>query len=289
MSLTSKLSGLRKSRGKGGPATVGSVVRTERLSPSMIRVVFGGPGLAGFTPNEYSDAYVKLVFPRPGVVYPQPLDVPAIRASMPSSDWPQQRTYTVRAWDPRAQELTIDFVVHGDEGLAGPWARAAKVGDELAFLGPGGDYAPDPAADWHLLVGDESALPAIAASLERLGPDAVGHVVLEVDTAEQEQALKAPAGVEIHWLHRGSRPLGEAVTEAVAALAFPSGTVQAFVHGEAGLVRNLRRLLKAERGISQDRLSISGYWRHGATDEAWRAVKADWNREIEQAEQAQLS
>jgi NADPH-dependent ferric siderophore reductase len=255
----------------------------------MVRIVVGGPELAGFTLNEYSDAYVKLVFLRPGVEYPRPLDLNAVREHFEPQDWPQQRTYTVRAWDPQALELTIDFVVHGDEGLAGPWARKAGPGDELIFLGPGGGYLPDPVADWHLLVGDESALPAIATALERLPVAAIGHVLVEVDGAEQEQPLTAPEGVSLRWVHRGERPLGEALVEAVAGLSFPDGEPQAFVHGEAGVVKELRRLLKLERGIAQSQLSISGYWRLGATDEAWRALKADWNREIEQAESATRS
>jgi NADPH-dependent ferric siderophore reductase len=274
-----------KARGRAPIAT--TVLRTEQLSPSMVRVVLGGPELSGFSTNEYSDAYVKLVFLRPGVDYPRPLDLTLIREQFLSHDWPQQRTYTIRHWDPVAHELTIDFVVHGDEGLAGPWARSAAPGDELFILGPGGGYAPDPQADWHLLVGDESALPAIAATLERLPADAVGHVLLEVDGAEQEQPLTAPDGVQVRWVHHGPGPLGEALVAAVAELGFPSGEVQAFVHGEAGMVKELRRLLKVERGIPMARLSISGYWRLGADDESWRAIKADWNREIEKAE-AQL-
>jgi NADPH-dependent ferric siderophore reductase len=287
MSVSSKLSRLIKpgaKAGGGGSAITAQVVRAEWLNPTMVRVVLGGPDFANFTANEYTDAYVKVVFPRPGVVYPVPLDMKVIRDSMPSSDWPQQRTYTVRAWNPQALELTIDFVVHGDDGLAGPWAAAAKPGDSVTILGPGGGYAPDPAADWHLLIGDESAVPAISTALERLGPNAVGHAVIEVDTPEQEQQLTGPVGVQLTWVNRGSRALGEGLVESVAALTFPSGTVHAFVHGEAGLVRELRRLLKVERGIPQSQLSISGYWRHGATDEGWRAVKRDWNRSIEESE-----
>ena len=275
-------------RGGGGagrrPPISSRVVRTHELSPTMVRIVLGGPELVGFTPNEYSDQYVKLVFLRPGVDYPRPLDLSAVRDLFPSSDWPQQRTYTVRSWDSVAQELTIDFVVHGDEGLAGPWARAAQPGDEMIILGPGGGYSPNPLADWHLLIGDESALPAISASLERLPAAAVGHVVLEVDEAAQEQPLAAPEGVQVQWVHHGSRPLGEALVEAVAALSFPAGEVHAFVHGEAGVVKELRRLLKVDRAIPLANLSISGYWRLGADDEAWRAIKGDWNREIEKAE-----
>ncbi len=272
-----------KARG-GRPPISTRVVSTQQLSPSMVRVVLGGPELARFNPNEYSDAYVKLLFLRPGVDYPKPFDLNAVRAQLPPSDWPQQRTYTVRRWDSAAQELTIDFVVHGDEGLAGPWARAAQPGDELLLNGPGGGYSPEPLADWHLLIGDESALPAIAAALERLPATAVGCVLLEVDGAAAEQPLVSPAGVQVRWVHHGSRPLGEELVEAVAALTFPAGQVQAFVHGEAGVVKELRQLLRVERQIPMANMSISGYWRLGAADEAWRAVKADWNRQIEQAE-----
>ena len=105
-----------------------------------------------------------------------------------------------------------------------------------------------------------------------------------MDAVSLEKPLTAPAGVELHWVHRGDRPLGDALVEAVAAQTFPSGRVHAFVHGEAGVVKNLRRLLKVERGLPLDQLSISGYWRLGADDEAWRAVKRQWNQEIEQAE-----
>ena len=271
-------------RGRGGRPISTTVQRTERLSPTMVRIVVTGPDLARFAANEYSDAYVKLVFLRPGVDYPRPLDLAAVREQFAASDWPQQRTYTVRAWDPAALELTIDFVVHGDEGLAGPWARSAAAGDELLLQGPGGGYLPDPAADWHLLIGDESALPAIAASLERLPATAVGQVLIEVHGAEQEQKLAGPDGVSVRWVHTGEGPLGEALVAAVAALTFPDGVVQAFVHGEAGVVKDLRRLLKLERGVPQAQLSISGYWRLGADDETWRSVKGEWNRQIEQAE-----
>jgi NADPH-dependent ferric siderophore reductase len=275
-----------RSGGRGRTPISTTVRRTQWLSPTMVRVVVGGPELAGFALNEYSDAYVKIIFLRPGVEYPRPLDLNAVREQFEPQDWPQQRTYTVRAWAPQALELTIDFVVHGDEGLAGPWARDARGGDELLFVGPGGGYSPDPQAGWHLLIGDESALPAIAAALERLPATAIGHALVEVTDGEQEQELTGPTGVHVRWVHRGARPLGEALVTAVAGLPFPPGEPQAFVHGEAGVVKQLRRLLKRDRGITQSQLSISGYWRLGATDEAWRAVKADWNREIEQAEAA---
>ncbi|NYI04385.1 NADPH-dependent ferric siderophore reductase [Allostreptomyces psammosilenae] len=257
---------------------------TERLTPHLVRVVLGGPGLRGFTAGEYSDNYVKLLFGRPGVRYPEPFDMEAVRRDLPREDWPRQRTYTVRAWDPDAAELTIDFVVHGDEGLGGPWAAAARPGDEIHLLGPGGGYLPSASADWHLLAGDESALPAIAASLERLPADATAHVLLEVADEREELKLPTPAGTELTWLHRGTRPVGEALVEAVRALDFPAGRPHVFVHGEAGFVRRIRRLLRVERGVPLEDMSISGYWRLGADDESWRAVKVDWNRQTEREE-----
>ncbi|GAA3644494.1 siderophore-interacting protein [Nonomuraea antimicrobica] len=267
----------------------GVVRRTERLSRNMVRVVVGGDGLAGFATSGLTDHYVKLVFPHEGVRYPEPFSVKVCRETMPREVWPRLRTYTVRAWDPDSRELTLDFVVHGDEGLAGPWAERAAPGDELLILGPGGGYAPDPGAGWHLFVGDESALPAIAASLEALPVGARAHALIEVDAPEDEQKLLTPADVLVSWIHRGRRPVGERLVAAVRALEFPGGDVHAFVHGEAGFVKELRRHLRLERGVGLDRLSISGYWRAGVDDEAWRQVKGDWNRRVEAEEQAAIA
>jgi NADPH-dependent ferric siderophore reductase len=276
-----------KDRAGGGRARTplaATVLSTRLLSPSMIRVVLGGAGLEAFAPNEYTDCYVKLVFLRPGVDYPRPLDLAAIRDRFPAEQWPQQRTYTVRSWAAETRQMTIDFVVHGDEGLAGPWARAARPGDEIFILGPGGGYAPDPLAGRHLLIGDESALPAIAAALEHLPAAAIGHAFVEVEDATHEQVLQAPEGVSVTWVHQGGRPPGDALLDAVGKLEFAPDEVHAFVHGEAGVVRRLRRLLRQERGVPLERLSISGYWRLGADDESWRAIKREWNAAIEQAE-----
>ncbi|MFJ3952829.1 siderophore-interacting protein [Streptomyces sp. Je 1-4] len=257
------------------------VQRTEQLTPHMVRVVLGGEGLAEFAAGEYSDHYVKLVFPQPGVRYPEPFDMAQIRAEFPRDQWPSTRTYTVRTWDAATRELTVDFVVHGDEGLAGPWAAAARPGEEIFLLGPGGAYVPEAAADWHLLAGDESALPAIAASLARMPAGVPVHAFIEVAGPEERQELDAPAGAEISWLYRGGAPVGRELVAAVRALDFPSGRVQAFVHGEAGFVKELRRLLRVEREIPREDLSISGYWRTGHDEDGWQASKRDWNQQVE--------
>ncbi|MEU7035988.1 siderophore-interacting protein [Streptomyces sp. NPDC046237] len=270
---------------KAPQAHEAKVVRTERITPHMVRVVLGGEGLDDFTVGEYTDHYVKLLFAPEGVSYPEPFDMERIRAEFPREQWPTTRTYTVRSWDPLHRELTVDFVVHGDEGLAGPWAARAVAGETIRFLGPGGGYAPDTEADWHLLVGDESALPAIAVALERLPEGSAVHAFLEVTDASEEQKFATAAGVEVTWLHRGDRPTGEALLEAVRALEFPAGDVHAFVHGEAGFVKELRRHLRLDRQVPRERLSISGYWRVGKTDEAWRAIKRDWNDQVEREQE----
>ena len=110
----------------------------------MIRVVVGGDDLAGFDAGEFTDHYVKLQLPPPGAPYSAPFDPEAIKAELPREHWPRTRTYSVRDWDPEARRLTIDFVVHGDTGVAGPWAASAAPGDHLQLNGPGGAYAPDP-------------------------------------------------------------------------------------------------------------------------------------------------
>jgi NADPH-dependent ferric siderophore reductase len=261
---------------------VGTVIRTERITPHMIRVVLGGDGLAGFPAGEFTDHYVKLLFAPAGATYPAPFDIEQIEAELPREQWPVTRTYTVRAWDAEAGELTIDFVHHGDEGLAGPWAAAAQPGDVIQLMGPGGAYAPHPDADWHLLAGDEAALPAIAATLDKLPPGVPTLVLVEVTGPEEEQTdLALSPGVDLRWLHRGGALPGVALVQAVQATPLPPGTGHVFVHGEANAVRDLRRHLRAERGLEPEFTSISGYWRRGDTEDRWQAGKREWNAAIE--------
>ncbi|GEL94935.1 siderophore-interacting protein [Cellulomonas composti] len=265
------------------------VVRTERLTPGLVRVVLGGETLAPFVPNPHADSYVKLMFLPPG---PRPLtadgrlDADTVKAALPDGVVPRLRAYTVRAFDAAALELTLDVVVHGDEGLAGPWAASARPGDEALVLGPGGGWSPDPAVDHHLLIGDVSALPAIAVGLERLGRDTRGDAVIEVQHAHDELALDAPSGIRVHWVHTDDDVPGARLVAAARALPWPDGTVGVFLHGEAGAVRDLRSYLRVDRAVPRERMSVSGYWRLGVDDEGWRRAKAQWSTSIEEAEAA---
>jgi NADPH-dependent ferric siderophore reductase len=279
----------------GRPVHTFEVVRTEEVTPHLTRVVLGGDGFDTFTPNDSTDAYVKIVFVRAGTdvaALPQPLTLDSFK-TLPPEQQPPVRTYTVRRVDPERREIAIDFVVHGDHGVAGPWAAAAKPGQPAYLMGPSGGYAPDPAADWHLLAGDEAAVPAISVALEALPDNAVGQVFLEVGGPDDEIELTAPPGVDITWIYRGGR--ADLVSEeqagdhaplidAVKGAQWLPGQVQVFIHGEAQTVmHNLRSYIRKERGIDAKwASSISGYWRRGRTEETFR----QWKAELAKAEQA---
>ncbi len=211
-----------------------TVVRTERVTPHLVRIVFGGPGLADLPVGECTDHYLKLQFPAGEAVV--------------------QRAYTVRSYDLTSRELTIDFVVHGDAGIAGPWAVSARSGDEIDMIGPGGGYAPAADVAWHLFVGDESALPAIAAALERLPTGHLAVVYVEVENADEELPLKAARQrrTALGASRRQQPRSGRGAARPVTTAALPRGTFDAFVHGEAGFVREVRRHLRSERGPRAD-------------------------------------
>ncbi|ACU74245.1 Siderophore-interacting protein [Catenulispora acidiphila DSM 44928] len=239
------------------------VRRTERLNDHLIRVHLGGPGFAAFQPSEFTDSYVKLQVPGP--------------------DGDTTRTYTVRAVDTAAETIAIDFVYHGAEGVAGPWAAAARPGDAIGLSGPGGAYAPRADADWHLLAGDISALPAISAACAALPANAVGRVFVEVAGPADELDFARPEGVELTWLHTGGAEPGALLVEAVRAEPWRDGLVHVFIHGEAqAVMHNLRSYIRKERGVPADWASISGYWRRGRTEEGFR----QWKRDLAEREAA---
>jgi NADPH-dependent ferric siderophore reductase len=252
-----------------------TVVRREELSPHMVRIIAGGDGFADYVDSGFVDRYVKIVFPQPGVEYDMPLDLWSIRETMPREQWPFTRTYTVRWVDTVARELAIDFVIHGDEGLAGPWAAAARPGDTMTFTGPGGAYNPAPDADWYLFAGDEAALPAIAATLESLPQEARGLAFLEVDGDADIQPIAAPDGVQVTWLHRNGAPAGTRglVVSAVADAEWPAGRVDVFAHGERGYMKALRDVLFVQRGLERKQVSLSGYWAMGRVEDDFQAEK----------------
>ncbi|PZF59564.1 siderophore-interacting protein [Curtobacterium sp. MCSS17_008] len=260
------------------------VDRTERLSPHMVRVHLGGPAFRDFVDGAdperlaATDKYVKLLLAPPSSGLTPPYDLEALRETLPKHLRPARRTYTVRSVDHAAGTIAIDFVVHGDEGLAGPWASAARPGDLLALSGPGGGYSPstDPAVT-HVLLGDDSALPAIGAALGAMPADATGFALVEVAGAADEQRLAHPAGVDLRWLHRdaaGAEP-GTLLVEAARALPRVSRPVQVFAHGERTAMQAIRRVLQDGWGLEKADLSLSAYWALGRAEDRFQEEKRE--------------
>ncbi|GAA2310690.1 siderophore-interacting protein [Streptomyces kunmingensis] len=248
------------------------VLRVGRVTPSMMRVVFGGPDLSRMA-TAGRDQRIKLFLPSPGERAPrlpdnsdgqwyatwQALD-PATRGIM--------RTYTIRALDPAAGELTVDFAAHGDEGPASRWALRARPGDQVSVFAPvtadnlAFEFHPPADTDWILLAADPSALPAIANILAHLPHSVPVRAWIEIPSAEDRQDLDAGPDTDITWLTAsGSTP------EAIRGAALPEGTPYAFVIGESSTVKSVRRHLVTERGFDRKRVKFSGYWRQGTSED----------------------
>lgn len=252
------------------------VLRVEDLTPGMRRIIFGGPGLGAVTidgvpmPALVSDGFdddMRLIFPDPETgarPYPPPVGDGSL-------DWTAEvnelfRVYTVRWYDPGAGahgELAVDFVVHPG-GLAAEWALAAEPGDAVWAAGPKACRSLPVHRDWLLLLGDETALPAIGRALAELPAGYPCRAVVEVAEAGHVQELDSPGAVEVTW---AVRERGESLAEAAGALDWPAGDPYVWVAGEAGKLKPLRTLVK-ERGVDRADVEFTGYWRETAAPAA---------------------
>jgi NADPH-dependent ferric siderophore reductase len=189
--------------------------------------------------------------------------------ALPEQVRPIMRTYTVRGRDPHSGRIDVEFILHGDSGPASAWATAARPGDLLGIIAAGADddgaqarpYSPGD-ADWQLLVGDATALPAIASILEQLPAGACARVFVEVPSAQDVRELNGPGDVQVTWL------TGTAPVEAVRAAELPGGVPYAWVAGEAAMVRAVRRHLVTDRGFDARAHYFGGYWRAGVAEDA---------------------
>ncbi|MFG2196165.1 siderophore-interacting protein [Streptomyces sp. NPDC048639] len=282
------------------------VLRTERLSPSMIRITFGGEQLEGFLAGG-RDQSLSLFLPHPGQDAPL---VPYEEGDAWFGRWREMdpgvrgimRSYTVSAQRRDPDEMDIEFVLHGSGHAGGPvaagpasrWAERARPGDRVIILGPAVEdntavrFRPPRGTDWVLIAADETALPAAAAILEWLPPGTPAKVWIEVPDATDRRDLPTRADADITWLVRrpttgtaaAAGPRTAAVTAAGAAdpsaldavreAALPLGTPYAWIAGESGTVRALRRHLVGERGFDRKAVTFVGYWRRGASEEDLR-------------------
>jgi NADPH-dependent ferric siderophore reductase len=246
-----------------------SVVRSERVTPHMMRVTLGGEQLRRFEFRGF-DQWFRLAVPVSDSVrfdnLPERYGIAGYvkYLTLPKGTRPVIRNYTVRAFRPDPLELDIDFVVHGTEGVAAPWAAAARPGDEVAFIDQGCGWKPV-AADWTLLVADESGLPAVAGILRDLPRSARGHALIELFDSADRQAIDAPPGMTVHWVVRaeGAAP-GSAALPFLTSLDLPEGAVYAFAVGESTLATGARRHLVSERCVPKSNVTFCGYWKRSA-------------------------
>jgi len=232
------------------------VSRVTRLSPHIVSITFTGPDLAGFTSASFDD-HIKLMLPPPGT---SELVLPELGPDGPSfpegAPRPVMRDYTPRRFDAAALELDIEFAVHGD-GPAATWAAQAQPGQTAGIGGPRGSFLIPEAFDWHLLVGDDTALPAIARRLEELPAGKRVVVVLGV-APEDRRALPSKADVTLHWVEP------EGVVDAVRALEVPAGEGYSWAAGEAKAMTAVRQVLVDELGVDRHRVRAAAYWKQGA-------------------------
>ncbi|AUS77543.1 siderophore-interacting protein [Actinoalloteichus sp. AHMU CJ021] len=245
------------------------VTAVRRITPRLARISFGGD-LDGFR-DVAPDQQVKLFFAKPGQAVPAPPPMPedgdALRwyqayLAMPDAERPWMRAYTVRRHDPRAGRIDIDFVLHDHDGPAGTWAASARIGDLVGMVGPAPSHRRTAVEhDWQLLVGDETALPAIAAILERLSPGDRAVAFVELADPAERQVIDSAGDVDLRWIGRRPGAHGAALLDAVRAATFPPGRVAPWIAGEASTVRAVRRHLVGERGVDRRSIAFTGYWR----------------------------
>ena len=196
-----------------------TVVSSEWLSPSMVRVVFTGADLEVMRDLPYTDHYVKMLFPPAGAPYAWPFDPEQVKAERAPEHWPVTRTYTVRSYDELTSTMPSTSSSTATRASPAPGPAGCSPGAEIGFYGPGGAFAPDLAADAHLMIGDEAALPAIAASLERLDRDGRGARVPRDRGGRLPPARRRPRRPPAHlggraatvrtarrWPRRSARP-----------------------------------------------------------------------------------
>ncbi|GGC75147.1 siderophore-interacting protein [Undibacterium terreum] len=244
-----------------------TVLRTEHLTPHMLRITLSGDDLDGFVSAAHDD-HVKLFFPAPGSDQPT---LPTLGQQGVVADENMQkpiaRNYTPRRYDAVRKELDIDFMLHGD-GPASLWAARAKPGMTLGVGGPRGSMVVPNDFDWYLLIGDQTALPAIARRLEELPAHAQVIAVIAVADAGEKIALSSDAQTRLIWLDQStsSADTSDLFVSALKDLELPAGDGYAWVAAELNSAQTVRKYLLQERGLDKHQVHAASYWRNGASE-----------------------
>ncbi len=231
-----------------------TVVRSEYVTPNMLRVTVGGEAMKSF-PKDQESGYIKLIFP--------------------SENGRLMRTYTIR--QQREDEMDIDFAIHGEgenQGIACKWALNAQPGDEILIGGPGPKKLASENTDWMLFVGDMTSLPAISVNLEQLPRDAKGYALLEVQTESDIQPLHKPEGIKIKWLIN-DRPGQDsnALLDNIKSLDWLDGSLSLWAACEFSSMRNIRAYFKDREDVSKADFYVSSYWKMGLNEDQHKVEK----------------
>ena len=231
------------------------VVRRTQVSPGFVRLTLAGPELTGFVSAGFDD-HLKLILPSPGQDRPT---LPTLQDGRPVFDGPRPtlRDYTPARFDAAAGELDIEVALH-DAGPATDWAARATVGQWVGIAGPRGSMVVPTGFDWHWLLGDETALPAIARRLAELPATARAVVRVQLRNPQDQRALASAAQLDVQWV--------ESLTEAAAALVVPAGPGYIWAAGEHSEMAALRGVLAAKPGVDAKRMRIAAYWKRGEAD-----------------------
>jgi len=236
------------------------VASSYQLTSNMQRVVFTGEQFVGF-PEGQGSGYIKLLLPNATGSIEQRTTI---------------RTYTIRRFDSHANELTVDFSLHDHTcGPASNWANNANPDDHLTINRPGPIKLVNNDANWFFLVGVMTALPALACNLEQLPDDAVGYAVIEVTSDQDEQSLKSPKGIDIHWVvNARSHVHNPAFVDTVKSLQWSDGVSSIWTACESHCMRTLRTYFKVDRHVAKEDIYISSYWKIDRTEEQHKQDKA---------------
>jgi NADPH-dependent ferric siderophore reductase len=236
-----------------------TVLRADRITPRMARITFGSSDFEGFASPGFDD-HVRLFFPAAGQALPTPQR--GERGLIWPDPAPAARDYTPRRFDAATRELAIDFVLHPG-GVAADWADAAAPGDRIGMGGPRGSFLVSGTADWHLLMGDATALPAIGRRIEELPEGTRVQAVVEVRDAAEEQSFETAADLSVTWLHAAR---GETLRGRIRDLKLPEGEGFVFCAAEAATVSAARARLEV-LGHPESHAKLSNYWRAGIADD----------------------
>jgi len=250
------------------PPRLATVKRTARVTPNMLRVTFSGNAMTGF-PTDAASANIKLLLP-----HDDQDQATFVASLLGEGEKPIKRTYTVLEYREASNELDIDFALHENTGPATSFALNASAGDQVGIAGPSAPKLVDTTADWFLIAGDMTALPAIDSNLNQLKADATGYVVLEVQDEADQREFNLPKNLNVQWLIYPEPQSGNSqLARVVMDLPWLDGTPSIWVAGESGTVRELRSYFAKTRQVDRLNRYTSGYWQIGQDEDSFQITK----------------